>query len=369
MARPSHAHFMSKAVELALKAKGRTSPNPIVGAVIARYGRIIAEGYHRKAGDDHAEIVALKKLPKAKVKGATLYVTMEPCSHWGKTPPCVPKIVESGIGRVVIGHRDPNPQIHGQGIRWLKEAGIEVIEDVLGDACAKLNRPFEKWITSKLPYVTLKAALSLDGKIATASGESQWITNALSRQYAHQLRNEVDCILIGAGTLRRDDPHLTVRLNHGGNNHQPMVVVLDARLDAPLKRKIFQVKERKVVFATTWNSPEEKRRALMNCGAEVWALNADLTGRVDLKELLKMLAEKQVTHLLVEGGGGVFSSFISEHLVDRIVAILAPKLLGGQAIDWLPEMNIRNLEDALELDKISVKTLGDNVLIEGEMKK
>lgn len=358
---------MRRALELAMQGKGKTSPNPMVGAVIARQGRIAAEGHHRFAGGDHAEIVALKKLKKGDARRATLYVTMEPCCLHGKTPPCVPRVVEAGISRVVVGARDPNPQINGRGIQWLREAGVEVIEGVLHDDCVALNLPFQKFITQGRPYVTLKVALSLDGKIATAAGQSRWISNALSRQYVHQLRQEVDAVLVGAGTLRQDDPLLTNRLG-GANRKQPMVVIVDNTLEIPSSRRLFKVRGRKLVFATTWMSPEENRRNLIREGAEVWPLDADLTGRVDLNALLKVLGEKGVTHLLVEGGGGIFSSFISGRLVDRVVAFLAPKLLGGQALDWLPEIHVRNLEEAMELENISVRTLGDNVLVEGSLK-
>lgn len=369
MARPSHQHFMGRAIELALQGKGKTSPNPIVGAVIVHQGRLLAEGFHRKAGADHAEIAAIKKLKKGGAKGATLYVTMEPCCLYGKTPPCVPMVVEAGIKRVVIGSRDPNPEIHGKGVAWLKEAGLEVIEGVMYQECENLNRPFRKYITTQMPYVTLKVALSLDGKIATAERESKWISNTLSREYVHALRSEVDAILIGGGTLRYDDPLLTIRHVATPNGRQPMVVVVDRRLEIPPKRNLFKVRQRPIVFATTWMSPEERRRALIKQGAEVWPFDADLTGRVDLKALLKKLAQKNVMHLLVEGGGGIFSSFISQRLADKVVACIAPKLLGGQALDWLPEFSIRKMEEAYSLTHLSVKTLGDNVVIEGELAK
>lgn len=369
MARPSHQHFMRRAIELALQGKGKTSPNPMVGAVLVRKGRVLAEGFHRKAGADHAEIAAIKKLAKGQAKGATLYVTMEPCCLYGKTPPCVPRVVEAGIRHVVIGARDPNPEINGKGIAWLKEAGVEVIEGVLYKECENLNRPFQKYITTQMPYVTLKVALSLDGKIATAERESKWISNVLSRQYVHELRGEVDAILIGGGTLRYDDPLLTIRHVTSKNGRQPMVVVVDRTLEIPPRRNLFKEKERPVVFATTWLSPEERRRQLIKMGAEVWPFDADLAGRVDLKALLKKLAQKNVMHLLVEGGGGVFSSFIGERLADKVVACIAPKLLGGRALDWLPEFSIRKMEEAYSLTNISVKTLGDNVVIEGELAK
>ncbi|MBI4223655.1 MAG: bifunctional diaminohydroxyphosphoribosylaminopyrimidine deaminase/5-amino-6-(5-phosphoribosylamino)uracil reductase RibD [Deltaproteobacteria bacterium] len=369
MARPSHQHFMRRAMELALQGKGKTSPNPIVGAVLVRKGRILAEGFHRKAGGDHAEIVALKKLAKDQARGATLYVTMEPCCLYGKTPPCVPRIVDAGIRHVVIGARDPNPEINGKGIQWLKEAGVEINEGVLHEDCENLNRPFQKFITTRMPYVTLKVALSLDGKIATAERESKWITNALARAYVHELRSEVDAVLIGGGTLRYDDPLLTVRHGNSKNGRQPMVVVLDRTLDIPPERNLFIKQNRPLVFATTWTSPEEKRRMLIKMGAEVWPFDADLTGRVDLKALLKTLAQKNVMHLLVEGGGEVFSSFIGQRLADHVVICMAPKLLGGQSMDWLPELSIRKMEEAYQLKNLSLRQLEDNVVIEGELAK
>lgn len=369
MARPSHQHFMRRALDLALKARGRTSPNPMVGAVLVRKGRILAEGYHRKAGADHAEMAALKKLKRGQARGATLYVTMEPCSLYGKTPPCVPQVVESGIKRVVAGSRDPNPEVNGKGLRWLKEAGIEVMEGVLEGECETINRPFRKFITTGLPYVTLKAALSLDGKIATQERESKWISNTLSRQYAHALRSEADAILIGGGTLRYDNPLLTVRHLPSPNGRQPIVVVVDRNLEIPPGRNLFRARERAVIFATTWHSPEKNRRQLIKEGAQVWVFDADLAGRVDLKTLLRRLAQKNVMHLLVEGGGGIFSSFIAERLADRVVACIAPKLLGGRALDWLPEFSIRKMEEAYSLTRVSFRPLGDNVVIEGDLAK
>lgn len=336
---------MQRALELALQGKGKTSPNPMVGAVIAKGRCILAEGYHKKAGTDHAEIVALKKLKKGGAKGATLYVTMEPCSLYGRTPPCVPAIVKAGIKKVVVGARDPNPKVNGRGIRWLKKSGLQVTEGLLREECASINKPFAKFITSQIPYVTLKVALSLDGKIATAERKSKWISNALSRRYVHQLRSEADAILIGGGTLRADDPSLTVRHGLSKNANQPMVVVVDSHLKPPSKARIFKAKNRPVIFATGSN------------------------GRVNLKSLLKKLAGKNVMHLLVEGGGSIFSSFIRGGLADKIVVCLAPKLLGGQALDWLPELSIRKLKEAYELANIQVRTLGDNVIIEGDLSK
>ena len=345
MPKLSDVYFMKQALELALKAKGQTSPNPMVGAVIVRKGRVIAEGFHKKAGTDHAEIIALKNLKKTKARGATLYVTMEPCSIYGKTPPCVPAIVQAGIKRVVVGARDPNPKVNGRGIRWLKKSGIEVIEGVLREECEAINRPFQKWVTTGLPYVTLKVAMSLDGKIATAKGESKWITNDLSREYVHELRSEVDAILIGSRTLKKDDPLLSVRYGKSKNGKQPMAVVVGSRPKGIGSLKIFGAKNRDVFFASNGGGP------------------------VDLKSLLKKLAKQNITHVLVEGGGAIFSSFIAKRLADRVVACIAPKLLGGQSLDWLPQLSIQNLRNRHQLKNISIQQLGDNVVIEGDLAK
>lgn len=368
MARPSHVQFMRRALELALQGRGKTSPNPMVGCVIAKQGRILAEGLHRKAGTDHAEIVALKKLSQSEMEGATLYVTMEPCSIQGKTPPCAPRLIRSGIQRVVVGARDPNPKVNGGGLALLKKGGIEVIEGILHQECATLNKPFEKFITQKMPYVTLKVALSLDGKVATSSGDSKWLSNKASRHYVHQLRGEVDAILVGGGTLRQDDPLLTVRLPHQKNRRQPTVVIVDTTLELPTKRKLFERDGRRIIVATTPHAAASTKRLLEKKGAEIWNFDADLTGRIDLKSLLRRLGEEGMTHLLVEGGASIFSSFIGQRMVDRVIAFLTPKLLGGQALDWLPDLHIKKMKEAFELKNVAVKTFGNDILLQGELK-
>lgn len=369
MARPSHAQFMQQAIELAKQAKGRTSPNPMVGCVIANRGQIVSSGYHRKAGADHAEIAALKKLLKSETLGATMYLTMEPCSIENRTLACAPQVIASGIRRVVVGARDPNPKVNGNGIRMLQEAGIEVIEGVMEDECAKMNRAFEKYIRHQIPYVTLKTGLSLDGKIATHTGDSRWITNTMSRQYVQHLRDEVDAILIGSGTLRQDDPLLNVRLPELKTKKQPIVVVVDKNLESiPDQRRLFEVPGRQVIVATTHAATKQRQEALRKRGSQVWPFDADLAGRVDLKSLLKALAEIEVTHLLVEGGSSLFSSFVAQKLCDRLMIFLAPKLLGGRGFDWLSEIKIDTIKEAIELEIVSVKQLGNDILIEGTLK-
>ncbi|MDO8526939.1 MAG: bifunctional diaminohydroxyphosphoribosylaminopyrimidine deaminase/5-amino-6-(5-phosphoribosylamino)uracil reductase RibD [Deltaproteobacteria bacterium] len=345
MMKTLHEKFMREAIALAKKAEGRTSPNPIVGAVIVKNGKIIARGFHSKAGGAHAEIVALKKLKKGEAQGATLYVTLEPCYHdQKKTPPCLPQIIASEVKHVVIGSRDPNPKTHGKAVRALKKRGIKVTEGVLQKEVGALNLPFQKWITTGIPYVTLKVALSLDGKIALANGESKWISNTLCQSYNHQLRDKVDAILVGAGTIRKDDPLLNVRLPKRRPGRQPLLVVVGSPSKIGNKKKIFSIREREIFFAQSQKN-----------------------GRVDLKGLLKELGKMGVTHILIEGGGQIYSSFIEQKLADKLVLFIAPKLLGGSAMDWLPNLVIPRMKNALELDNISLQILGDNLLIEGSI--
>lgn len=360
-------YFMQRAVILALKGKGKTSPNPVVGCVIVKAGKILAEGYHRKAGAPHAERIALRKISAAEARGATLYVTLEPCSIRGKTPPCVPAIVSAGIRRVVAACRDPNPKVNGRGIAWLKKEGVSVTEGVLRETCERLNRPFEKFIRRGVPYVTLKAALTLDGKIATAGGESKWISNAASRRRVHKLRREADAILVGSATVRADDPRLDVRLPGKKGRKNPAVVVLSAGLDLPTGGRLFAIKGRRLIVATRRTASEKKRRALIRKGAEIWSLKSDGNGGVDLRDLLKRLGREGMTHLLVEGGAKVYSAFVSRRLADRLVLFVAPKLLGGGGLDWLPGLRIPTIKKALKLEDVSTQMLGDNILIEAEL--
>lgn len=323
---------MQRALTLARKGRGATSPNPMVGAVVVKAGKIIAEGYHQKAGADHAEIVALKKISKAQAKGSTLYVTLEPCCHQGRTPPCVDAILRAGIRRVVIGLRDPNPKVSGKGIRALQAAGISVTTKILEKECKTLNPFYLKWITAQRPYVILKAGLSLDGKIATASGESKWITNSAARQYFHALRAEVDAIIVGAGTIQKDHPQLTVRLPERKNVKQPKVIILS-------KKKISRLPENTMLIDSGRN----------------------------LKGLLAKLAKQGITSLLVEGGGKVSASFLKAGLVDQVVACIAPKILGGAAKNWFSDLKIAKLANAVQLSDVQFHPAGDNIIVTGNV--
>jgi len=355
--------FMRRALELAVKGQGRTSPNPVVGAVIVKSGKIVGEGYHKRAGDAHAEIVALRKAG-SKARGADLYITLEPCCHYGRTPPCCDAIIKSGIKRVIVGLRDPNPLVSGRGIGILKNHKISVSEGVLKMECEKNNRSYLKWIVSGVPYVTLKVALSLDGKIATKSGDSKWITNESCRRYVHELRDKADAILVGAKTAIRDNPKLTVRFP-GLAPKGKLAVVLDEKLRLPFKSELFGRKRSGLIVATTLRAPKSRIREFEKRGHKVLMCRSTSEGYVFLPHLLEQLGSSGVTSVLVEGGGEVYSDFLKRGLVDRIVACIAPKVIGREGKEWLPGIAINNLKSVFQLHDVNVKVFGDNVVVEG----
>lgn len=352
--------FMREALRIARNAEGRTSPNPLVGAVIVKDGKIIAEGWHRKAGTPHAEIHALNMAGEL-AKGATLYVTLEPCSHFGRTPPCARAIVNSGISRVVAAMKDPNPQVAGCGFEILHSAGVEVEVGILEEEARKLNEVFLKWVTRKLPFVTLKFACSLDGKIATIAGESQWISCEESRKFTHHLRDINDAILIGVGTVLADNPSLTTRLVEGKN---PVRVIVDSNLRTPLDSKVVTDKSARTIIATTSNAPLEKISALKSCGVEI--ITAGDSQRVDLKLLMRELANLEITSILIEGGGTIHFSMLSAGLADKIFAFVAPKIIGGQnAFTAVEGVGFEKLSDAVKLKNLTTEKLGEDILICG----
>lgn len=352
--------FMREALRIAKNAEGRTSPNPLVGAVIVREGKIIAEGWHRKAGTPHAEVHALNMAGEL-AKNSTLYVTLEPCSHFGRTPPCANKIVEAGIKKVVVAMQDPNPKVAGRGIEILKSAGIEVEVGILEDEAQKLNEVFLKWITKKLPFVTLKFACSLDGKIATWAGESQWISSAESRKFTHHLRDIHDAIMVGSGTVLADNPTLTTRLVEGKN---PARIIVDSLAKTPLDFNVICDKKARTIFAVTENAPREKISVLKNAGVEI--IFAGSGDKVDLKILLEQLAELEITSVLVEGGGTLNFSLLEKNLVDKIYAFIAPKILGGKNAKTAVEgAGFEKLSDAVNLKNLTTEKIGDDILICG----
>ncbi len=353
--------YMREALKIAANAKGRTSPNPMVGAVIVRDNRIIAEGWHRRAGTPHAEIHALKMAGDL-AYGSTLYVTLEPCSHFGRTPPCANAIVESGIKRVVAAMSDPNPKVAGQGFEILKNAGIEVEVGVLESEARKLNENFLKWITTGRPFVTLKTAMSLDGKIATSIGQSKWITCDESRKKVHELRDVHDAILVGIGTVLADNPSLTTRLETGGKN--PVRVIVDSNARTPLISKVVTDNQALTIIAVTKNAPAEKVDALKKLGVEI-IVAGDGT-KVDLSTLMNELAKREIISIFVEGGGTLNFSMLRESLVDKVYAFIAPKLIGGQeALTAVEGEGFQQLNEAVTLKNIHTEMIGSDILIFG----
>jgi len=349
--------FMARALELAERYRGRTSPNPIVGCVIVdARGNVIAEGAHKAAGKRHAEIEALAKIGY-KAPGATMYVTLEPCTHHGRTPPCIPVVREAGLARVVIGTEDPVLG-HGGGIEALRRVGITVSR-ALVEECDAANRPFLTWSLYGRPAFTLKAAITLDGKIATIKGQSKWITGVPARIDVHRLRDTHDAVLVGIGTVLADDPWLTVRLAPGRDPtgsvtrgripraRDPIRIVLDSKLRTPLDAHLLpKRKGPRTIIATTDAAPEAKERALKKAGAEVWRFPARRNGTVPLEPLVRELGEQDITSVLVEGGGHVHASFLQFHYADEVIIYVAPKVVGGPAPSWVGGKGIATLQAA-----------------------
>ncbi len=335
------------------RGRGHTSPNPMVGCVIVKNDRVVASGYHRRAGKPHAEIDALKKLG-GRAQGATAYVTLEPCNHIGRTGKCTDALLDAGIRRVVCGMRDPNPNVAGGGAARLRRAGIRVDVGVLEGKCRTLNEAFIKWATTGRPLVTLKAAISLDGRIATASGDSKWISNLQSRKKAHQLRAEHDAILVGAQTIIRDDPELTTRLARGKNAQR---VILDGRLRVPSSARAISG-----ALIVTCSSNTKKIHALQRRGAEVIQVRGDRRGRVNLPNLLDELGRRQITSLLVEGGGEVHGQFVASGLADKLVLFVSPRIIGSNGVALFSLAGAKEMEEAWQLKPVTAGALEGDVM-------
>ncbi len=359
--------FIRRALELASRAQGLTSPNPLVGAVVVRNRTVVGEGYHRQAGAPHAEVEALQSAGEG-ARGATLYVTLEPCVHQGRTGPCVPVVLAAGISRVVVATADPNPRVNGQGMAALRAAGIEVAGGVLEAEARELNRAFFIYMTERRPLVTLKAACSLDGKLAGWDMTSRWITGEAARQEAHRLRSRADAILVGIGTVLADDPLLTVRLPEPWPR-EPFRVVVDSRASIPVTARVLTAgRPERTLIAVTESAPQERVQMLEANGATVLRLPAR-DGRVDLPCLLQALAEREVTAVLLEGGGTLNAAFLEAELVDRVALFVAPLFLGGAGAPSLVGGGGRSLKDAFRLSRITVRRVGDDLLIEGDLEK
>jgi len=354
--------YMRLALNLAESARGRTNPNPLVGAVIVKEGRIIGFGAHLKAGEPHAEVHAFRMAGEA-AEGATLYVTLEPCSHHGKTPPCAELVVKSKVKRVVVAMEDPNPLVAGRGNSRLRDAGIEVTVGVLEQEAYRLNERFIRNMLSKRPFVVVKTAMTLDGKIAAQTGDSRWITGPEARERVHRLRDEVDGILVGIGTVLADDPELTTRLPEGGRS--PIRVVLDSKLRVPETAKVLNTAEAPTWIVTGPDIDEAKAVRLRERGVQIIAAPATERG-IDLKAMLETLLPLGITHLLVEGGASVNGAFLEEGLIDKVMAFIAPKLVGGSSAPTpYGGTGFAKMADALELRDAVWETYGSDLCLTG----
>jgi len=351
--------YMKAALRLARRGMGWVSPNPMVGAVIVRGEKVIARGYHRRFGGPHAEAEALSSV-EGKLKGATLYVTLEPCCHYGKTPPCVDLIIEKGIGRVVIGTEDPNPLVAGKGIRKLLDHGVRVTVGVLEGPCRALNEPHFKYFETGLPLVSLKIAQSLDGRIATKNGSSQWISSPDSRRLAHRWRATHDAVMVGIGTVLSDDPSLTVRLVRGRN---PRRIIVDSRLRIPVTSRVLS--DGNPSLTTVLTTPRADAKSiedLRRLGARVIPVSPNPQGRVDLRTALRILSQEGITSVLVEGGAALATSLFRERLVDRLLIVIGPKII-GEGIDAVGDLGTANLTQALGFTIEKTSRVGPDLVV------
>lgn len=356
------ARYMRRALELAGRGRGAVHPNPMVGAVLVKNGAVVGEGWHARLGGDHAEIAALAKAGK-QARGATLYVTLEPCNHQGKTPPCTASVIRAGIGRVIIAALDPNPDVKGGGAKELHKHGMLVEAGLLEEKARELNRGWEKYVSTGLPFVTLKVAMTADGRIATRKGLLRWITGAEARRLVHEMRRDSDAVLTGIGTVLADDPELTVRDVPLKDANPPMRVVLDGRLRIPLKARILK-DDAKTLVITTSRQDKLKTEALRGRGVEVVKVKA-IKGRVDLREALRELGERGVVDLMVEGGAAVNASFVEQGLADRLHLFVAPRVFGGaEAPAWMGGRGVDRPEQSFDFTWSKPKMVGADLLLE-----
>ena len=360
----THDAFIDEALALAVRGRGFVSPNPMVGALVVKDGRIVGRGYHQEFGGPHAEIFALREAGEL-ARGATLYCTLEPCNHFGKTPPCAHAVIAAGVQTVVLGARDPNPDAKG-GVEALRAAGIEVVTGVRERECRELNAAFFKRVRTGLPFITLKWAMSADGRIATVTGDSKWITSETAREHAHGLRAQHDAVLAGIGTLLADGSRLNCRLPSGVRIRQPARVILDSQLRTPPDAPLFQTRDAgPVIIACKASAPDERKHALSKAGAALIA-DEQLPSAAALPEVLKALAQRGIQSVLVEGGSRVLGSFIDAGLCDAAVIYVGSKLLGGaSALGPVGGGGVARVKDALPLRDLAVETAGPDIVIRG----
>jgi diaminohydroxyphosphoribosylaminopyrimidine deaminase/5-amino-6-(5-phosphoribosylamino)uracil reductase len=359
--------YMSQALKLAAQARGRTCPNPMVGAVLVRDGKIVGRGYHQKAGLAHAEIEALGQAGEL-ARGATLYVTLEPCNHQGRTPPCTRAIIAGGVKRVVYATCDPNPKVCGGGAETLKQNGIETTGGVMEQQAVKLNEVYFKYMKTGLPFVTLKLAASLDGRIASASGTATRLSGVEAHSYAHNLRLGHEAVMVGANTVVTDDPQLTVRLVDNPDKKQPTRFVLDSGLRILLEAKVLNDGQAKTIVVTSSAADQGKRKQIEAKGIDVWNMGRDAEGLIDLKALLHQMGLDEYCSLLVEGGGKVAASFLKLGLIDKVVMIYTPNIIGGQGVPAVGELSLEN-GDLIKLRDLECKMYGQDVIVEGYIVK
>ncbi len=365
MSTVDHQHYMQRALALAQKGVGRTAPNPPVGAVVVGSGTIVGEGYHPQAGEPHAEVFALRQAA-GRARGADVYVTLEPCSHQGRTGPCADALIAAGVGRVFVGVQDPNPQVAGRGIERLRQAGIEVTVGVAENECRHLIAPFARLISSGMPYTIYKSAMTLDGNIATATGDSQWISGEQSRLRVHQLRDRVEAIMVGIETILADDPLLNTRLPEGGGR-DPLRVVVDSQLRMPTTARMLQQESAAATLIATTSADEEKIAALQQVGAEVLVLPSQSV-QVDLLALWRELGKRDVQRLLLEGGATLAGSALKSGLIDHLMLFIAPKLIGGSAgYGIFAGEGCQKLANAVPVKDLRYESVGEDVLMTGEV--
>ncbi|MFH1414057.1 MAG: bifunctional diaminohydroxyphosphoribosylaminopyrimidine deaminase/5-amino-6-(5-phosphoribosylamino)uracil reductase RibD [Candidatus Omnitrophota bacterium] len=357
----NHEYFMNLAMQLALKAKGETLPNPMVGSLVVKRGRIYGRGFHKKAGSAHAEIVALDQAGD-RSKGATLYTTLEPCTHFGKTGPCVDRIVKSGVKEVIVGMIDPNPLNNGRGINILKQNQIKVKVGLLDGQLRRMNEVFIKYITKKMPFLTVKVAESLDGKIATRSGDSKWITSDKALSFSHRMRQNYDAILVGVNTVLRDNP----RLNAWFSKKQPIKIVVDSELSTPRDANIFSGTSSVIIVTLhSGTGQETENRGILAQRAKILEIK-EKTGQINLKDMMKKLAREGIANCLVEGGGTLIGSLFDEGLVDKVIFFVSPKIIGGRdAVGSVMGKGINRIDKAIRLKDTRLKRIGEDFLFEG----
>ncbi len=358
--------YMQRALDLAARAQGRTSPNPMVGAVVVKDNQVVGEGYHMKAGTPHAEVHALQAAGEV-ARGATLYVNLEPCSHYGRTPPCADAIVRAGVKRVVVAGLDPNPRVSGRGLKILQDAGIETLTGVLEQEARNLNLAFFKYIQTGIPLVSLKVAMTLDGKIATSSGDSRWISGEASRQYVHQLRNIYDAIMVGIGTVLKDDPMLNTRLEEE-DIRDPIRVIIDSKLDLPQSSNIVQTaRQQKTIVFCGQQADNARQEFLEGAGLTVIRLDGR-DEKLPLEEVLRVLGKMEIMTLLVEGGGEINGYLIEKGLIDKVYWFIAPKIVGGrEAPTPVGGRGIPQLKNALPLKSMEIQRCDEDILIIAEV--